>query len=459
MWAHTLCILPRLQVGNGTYRSFAAMGHCARRSLRVFALFLVILLGLAPLAPAVGEVIARSAQNIDTRWLPWIGSWRLIPEVISEGDKGARENYLMEIRQGDDGQSIIMKSFRAEKLLLETRITADGSRQPLEDDKCSGWYAYSWSDTGKRLLFESESGCPAELPRLISGISIVTDNRDWLDIQLLRSGEDRAVSVRRYSAVSENINTAAKSGPGPTMAPRYLAATGLSIDEVIELSRKIPSDLLEATIAELHKPFKLNSGTLKRLSDAGVRPQVVDLMVALSFPDRFSVNRQRIAPVGQADLAPAGAFYDPPYVWLPFGYWSIYGPYSTWYWGTPVYGYWGSGWGIWPSGYSNGGYYGHGYDSGGRLINGRGYSRVEPNRHNGQPRYAQPRDHSEGNSGGGYRGRTRSSPQAPAPSNSGAPRSSSSGPSASPSGSAPSASSGGYHGGSGGDGGQAKPRN
>ena len=461
MRVHTLSILPRLLVENGMYKSFAAVVHFPRRRLCVLAMSLAILAGLAPPAPAAEEVIGRSAQNIDTRWLPWMGSWRLIPNAISESDKGAKENYLMDIRQGDDGQSITMKSYREEKLLLETRIAADGSRQPLKDSRCTGWYSYSWSDTGKRLLFESESSCPAEAPRLISGISVVTDNRDWLDIQLLRSGEDRAVSVHRYSAVSESINTAAGSGPGLNAAPRYLAATGLSIEEVIELSNKIPSDLLEATIAELHKPFKLNSSTLKRLSDAGVRPQVVDLMVALSFPDKFKVKWERITPVRQSDLAPSGAYYDPPYVWLPFGYWSIYGPYSNWYWGTPYYGYWGSGWDIWPRGYPYGGYGGREGDGGGggRLINGRGYSRVEPSRPNGPPRYAQPRGQSSGNSGGGYQGSTSSSPPPPAYSNSGASGSSSSSSSASPSGSAPSASPSGYHGGSGGDGGQAKPRN
>jgi|WetSurMetagenome_2_1015567.scaffolds.fasta_scaffold92486_1 hypothetical protein len=457
MQAHIRCILPCLLVENGMHRPFAAIGHFACRNLFISGIILAISLSMSSLAPAAGRVSARSAENTDTRWLPWIGSWRLMPEVVKENDRSSKENYLVEIRSGDDGKSIIMKSFQDEKLLLETKIAADGSSQPLENNKCSGWYKYSWSDTGKRLLFESESGCPAELPRFISGISIITDNRDWLDIQLLQSGEDHAVSIRKYRSISENISTATKIGPSPTEAPRYLAGTSLSIDEVIELSRKVPSELLEAAILELQKPFKINSSTLKRLSSAGVQPQVVDLMVALSFPDKFTVNLQRIAPVRQTHSAPAGAFYSPSYIWLPFGFWSIYGPYSNWYWGTPVYGYWGSGWDSWPRGYS-GGHGGRGDDGGGRLINGRGYSRVEPGNPNSQPRYAHPRDNSNSSSGGGNQGST--SPSSPPPAtSSGSSSQSSTGRSGSSGGSPPSASPSGYHSGGGEGGGrQAKPR-
>ena len=453
MRAHTGCISQCLPVDGGVCRPFAASRSLACRILCLSSVVLTMLLLLPGLAAPADQSAVQSDESMDARWLPWIGSWRLISEAVKEDGGSANEDYLVDIRPGEDRKSIIMKSFRDEALLLETRIAADGSRQPLQDNRCSGWYTYSWSDSGKRLLFQSQSGCPAELPRFISGISIVTDNRDWFDIQLMRSGDDVAVSVRKYRSVREYPN----AGPGSTEAPRFAAGTSLSVDEIIELSRKVPSELLETAVLELQKPFRINSSTLKRLSDAGVQPQLVDLMVALSFPDKFSVNRRRITAVGREPSAASDIFYGPPSVWLPFGYWSIYGPYSNWYWGTPIYGYWGPGWYVWPGGYPDGDHDGHGDNGGGRLVNGRGYSRVEPYRSNSQPRYAQPREHSGGSAGRVYQNSTDSS-SSPSSHSTGSSSGSSSGSSQSSGGSSPSASPGGYHSGGGGSGGQAKPR-
>ncbi len=423
---------------------YPLVNRFAGRVLGISGIVLAICLAWSAAANAADETDTSPAQSIDSRWLPWIGSWRLIPDAVREEDSAAKKDYVVEINPGDDGKTVMMKSYEGEKLLLESRITADGSRQPLKDEKCGGWYRYSWSESGKRLLFESQSSCPGELARFVYGLSIVTDNRDWLDIQLLRSGEDRAVSVRKFRSVAEST----KAMP----APRYLAATSLSIDEVIDLSRRIPYELIEAAIVELDKPFKINSSALKRLADAHVQPQVVDLMVAISFPDRFDVSRQRVVPVRQRSAGSSGGYYGPSYGWLPFGYWSIYGPYSSWYWGSPFYDYWG--WNVWRDGYSYGGHGGGREDRGGRLINGRGYSRVEPARPDSQPRYAHPRNE-PGYTGSGASGGTAVSSPPPAAVQSG---SSAPAPSGSSGSSSPSASPSGYHSGNSGGGASAKPR-
>ena len=442
MRSHARSILPWLPGGEGKCRSFAAVVHFIGRSIRISGMLLAVFIWLAPVTALADESTARSAEDVDARWLPWVGAWRMVADADRETDKSSKEDYVLEILPGTDKQSVTMKSFRDDKLLLETRIAADGSRQALKDNRCSGWYQYSWSHTGKRLLFKSEAGCPAELPRTISGISVITDDGEWLDIQLLSSGEDHAISVRKYRTASGTAGAAESMGPNLTGRPQYLAATSLSVDEVIELSGKIPPDLLEAAIAEMQKPFTINSSTLRRLSNAGVEPQIVDLMVALSFPDKFRFNRRGVSPVRQTQTFPERVYYDSPYVWLPFGYWSVYGPYSSWYWGTPIYGYWGPGWGWYPIG--GGGRRDYG---GGMLINDRGFRRVEPGRQ--EPRYAQPRGYSGSNSGGG----NQVSPRTSSP-----PAASTGGGSSRPSVSAPSASPSGFHSGSGGGGRQAKPR-
>jgi hypothetical protein len=425
-----------------------------RRLFGISGISLTLLICLSGLGVASGQGPVRTAENIDTRWLAWIGQWRLVSDSAEDRRGGAKEDYYLEIVPGGERESVIMKSHREGKEFLETKIVADGVRRPIKDDSCTGWYTYSWSDTGKRLLFESESGCSGELPRSISGISMIAKDREWVDIQLLKSDEDQAVSVRRYRMTADRIGSGGEASPGEIGYPRFQAGTNLSIDEIIELNRKLPAGLLEAVLVELHQPFKLNSKTLNRLADAGVGPQIVDLMVALSFPDKFTVERRGIAPLREADAEWGGTAGGPDYMWLPFGYWSVYGPYSTWYWGSPIYsfyGYGGPGWYIWPGGYYYGPHGDWGDYSGGRLVNGRGYSKVSPSRGNAQPRYAQPR-----NGSGNISGFSNSSTSNRSTSRSSSSRSSVG--SRSSGSSAPNASPGGYHGSGSGDRGKARPR-
>jgi hypothetical protein len=458
MRANTQCTLPFLHGERIVFQSSQVATACrpACRRWLGFGITLAIALSLTGLICAA-DGTASSTDNADTRWLPWIGSWRLISDTVNENDRSAKEDYLLDISLGDDGKSIVMKSSQDEATLLEEKIVVDGSRQPLKNNGCTGWYKYSWSDTGKRLLFESESGCPGGQPRFISGISIITDNRYWLDIQHLRSGEERAISVRKYEAITNDLSTPEKTGPRAIGMARFPAASSLSIDEIVELSHKVAPEVIEVALVEIHKPFKINSDTLVRLADAGVPPQVVDLMVALSFPDKFTVERHAITPVRQYDSERPGTAIGPPYVWLPFGYWSIYGPFSDWYWSSSIYslyGYWGWGWDVWTRGHPSGRNGRNGGYSGGRLINGRGYSRVAPSYRGSPPRRAQPRSDS-GYSNGGNQNNASFSP--PPASSIGNGSGSSSGNSGNAGGGSAGASRGGYHSGDSRSG-KAKPR-
>ena len=76
---------------------------------------------------------------------------------------------------------------------------------------------------------------------------------------------------------------------GLGIAPDSTAAGG---PEVVLLS----SLAVEAAIVESASRFKLNSRALLQLADAGVSPNVIDLMVAQSFPSHFRVERPASAP-------------------------------------------------------------------------------------------------------------------------------------------------------------------
>ena len=372
---------------NGVYAAFA-------RIIVRHLLFLCIALTFS--MPLTSETWASEQQNIesyenlDTRWLPWIGSWRLVSSTINTVGSALREEYLLTIRPDDKGEFIIMESSRDKTVMFEERIKADGLRRPLDKDECTGWYVYSWSETGKRLLLNGESSCAGDPSQTISGLSMIDTIGDWVDIKLLKSGEEKAITIRRYRNVEDDSVTPFPMIPTKASVARISAATSFSIDEIIELSGKVEPEVLEAALVEMGGPFPVNSKQLVRLSDARVPSQIVDLMVALSFPDKFTVERMVISQVKASPISRSRS---------PYCYWAM----CPWYWTSSVYfpygyRYWGWDW------YRQFGWYypyGYGYiphsggsstDSSGKLVAGHGYTRVYPGNSGSQRRYARPRN-------------------------------------------------------------------
>jgi hypothetical protein len=364
------------------YMRYGLIGRFSGRILWMFVVALGLLLVSGSRVFASGYVDSQGSVNIDVRWVPWIGSWRLVSNTVNTTDKDLKGDYRLEVSPGDRGTAVTMKAFQDETVLFEDTIITDGVSQPLKEKECSGWYKYFWADTGKRLLFESESSCPDKPQQKISGISVIDRNGNWVDIQLFQSLQDRIITVRRYSLISDKTEDFEGQGIQVAGLARLHAGTHFSIDEVIELSAKMPSEVLEAALMELHEPFKINSKTLVRLSDSGVPASVIDLMVALSFPEKFYIERGTVSIQARTDdtsIGPRSAYSYPPY-----GYYSVVDPYFPWYWTPSTYSlYWNSGWGTWPGMYypfySGGGSPGRDVRyNGGRLVEGQGYTRVSP---------------------------------------------------------------------------------
>ena len=340
-----------------------------------------------------------SAEGLDPRWLPWVGSWRLVPVAEETADYDLTEQYLLTTSPGDDGNAIIMRGHRAGQVVFEKEIEADGLRRPMDQNDCTGWQSYTWSETGKRLLFEGKSDCPGDLRQAVSGMSFIDGNGDWLDIQLLQSGEKKTITFRRYRNIDAGITAPGQTGADPFRLARVSAGAGFSIDEVIELSGKIDSAVLEAALAEMHQPFPINSKQILRLADSDVPTRIIDLMVALSFPDEFVVEKATISRVPKytrqvlLDIRPYGCCwpsFHPMYSWC----WatSYYSLYDWWY----LDRYYWPGWYHSPWLYHSRWWYpdhggGYGVDTG-RLVEGQGYTRVYPDSDNSSVRYARPRN-------------------------------------------------------------------
>jgi hypothetical protein len=260
----------------------------------------------------------------------------------------------------------VIRTFVDDQMVLEDRVAADGQRHTPREPGCQGWQLEEWSSSGRRLITSAESTCAAPGIVRLSGFSTITSDDRWVDVQAVTSGSRAGMRVRSFRRAL---------GPMPTMLagqaqPRRSGVGPMTLDEVKEASAKLSPFVLEAAIAETRVEFVANARSLLALADAGVSRRVIDLIVALDFPDRFVIMRASPGRpwsraglrVEKVDPIVAGAY-------VPFAYLYAYGE-EFWYDpgfidlepGPPVDGGGGSG----PS------------FSRGQLVKGLGYTRVEP---------------------------------------------------------------------------------
>lgn len=352
------------------------------------ALFLFVLVNAAPAQ-------ARQ-QSADARWTPWLGCWQLVDESQRDANPGATElRGAPAARPSASGVSVCvtpvsepagisLQTRVSNQPALEQTIVADGADRPITDADCHGTQQAEWSRTGTRLLAHAQLVCGDQMPRKISGLAMIAGNGIWVDVQVVEIAGRESIRVRRYRR--------ALDPRGAAIAPRFGAP--LTIDDVKEASGKVSRSAVEAALIATNARFDLNSRRLIDLDDAGVPDNVIDVMVALSYPERFVVER--------ANTGGTGSFFDPgggfsfgslplsaAYAYSPFFYGSLMDPYSAYlydayYYSPFAYSYWGRDSSQYVPGVGfvtvDGGGSGttRAPDNGGRAINGVGYARVRP---------------------------------------------------------------------------------
>ncbi len=324
--------------------------------------------------------VPARAQTNDMRWEPWLGCWNLAvdnlrpreaPEDVA-GPAAPRPATPIDsaprvcVSRTPDGARF--ETTVGPQTAIDQTIVADAAAHPVNDGECSGTQRSEWSKNGLRLYSSAEIRCKGDAGlRNVSGLSLIAPNGNWLDIQAVTIGDRETVRVKRYSRAPDS----------PGAARPNVAGSRLTLDEVKEAGSKVSSGALEAALIETLAGFDLNSKKVMDLASAGVPEPVIDLVIALSYPDKFVIQRlAQVAPSGQTTFARDpfmlgpfstpffydGYYYGSPYFYEPFGYrgYSFFGY-------GPTFVVEGVDPGGRPSGSATGT---------GRVVNGMGYTRV-----------------------------------------------------------------------------------
>ena len=224
-------------------------------------------------APARGQSAAT-----DSRWLPYLGCWEPI-----EGSKSS----LCIVPAAGTSSVDFVTVFKGQVTVREP-IAATGAHIETTSGDCTGWRSAEWSAHGQRLFLRSEDGCPGAPARSGTGVIAMSNNGEWLYIQSATVAGQTGLQVQRYRPVAGDDSL--HLGISATIAARAAAAAPLGFDDVVEASRKVEAEVLQAWLVERGEPFTLDARRLIALADAGVPSNVIDLMVALSYPKAFAIN-------------------------------------------------------------------------------------------------------------------------------------------------------------------------
>lgn len=328
---------------------------------------------------------SAAAQDAHPGWLPWIGCWEAMGELEDES--------LLCIRPTAD-HGVEMLTVTETKVLSQATVLADGIDHPVSREGCEGSERAQFSDDGRRIYLHAEYLCEGGVQRTTSGLMSMNTPYEWMDVKAAAvSGQDVAWA-QRYRLASRKRTEAAgfedllmADRAMSVSAARASASAEIEIEDVMDATAHVSPKAVEAWVAERGEGFDLNGDQLVRMADAGVPGNVVDVMVAVSFPRRFTVGRAGEADamlpdeefVDEYDRYAPRQYYDPFYFNPLYpGYYSPYGRYGFGYgYGSGYFGYGGYGYGY-------GGYYG-GYrpvyvevtprETGGhgRIVKGRGY--------------------------------------------------------------------------------------
>jgi uncharacterized membrane protein YgcG len=333
---------------------------------------------------------AAAAQSApDPHWSDWVGCWDLLtdgtttrqtsPEDAAQNSGATRPAGRRDARvcvEPRDGGAELQTLVGGQQVLTQV-IVADGKDRTLSEPECNGTQRAQWSADGLRLFSRAQITCGTQPPRTVSGLSLLTQDGQWIDVQAVTIDGRDSVRVRRFRSVKPQV-------------PPPAAAVRLTTDHVKEASGFVASRALEAALVETGARFPMSSKVLLDLDKAHVPESVIDLMVALSYPQSFAVQRSEpddrltgfplsLAPGG--DFVDAsldspffyGSYYYSPYFFSPFGY--SYLRYYPGFVALPIaVTVPGEGGGV--PGKAD-------LPEVGRAVNGRGYTKVYPRDHDG----------------------------------------------------------------------------
>lgn len=295
-----------------------------------------VLAGAFLLAATAAQPVSAQAVDADSRWQAFLGCWA----PVAQEDGQPAPDHVVCFRPADGGADVV--TVTGERISGEQRLLPDAGERAVKAEQCEGTESAAWSQDGGRIYVHSNLDCGENvLGRKSAGAFTLTGPNTLVEVEAVGVDNEYGVRVQQYRllAASEYPESLRQLATLGNAAARLSAAAPLSMDDIVEASALLPKQALQAMLVTTPTAeLDVDRNTLVALSDAGVDPDVIDVIIALAYPERFAVaaapadhDDRRYAVREQMYLPYYDAFrYDPygrygyygynPYYGSPFGY-------------------------------------------------------------------------------------------------------------------------------------------
>jgi uncharacterized membrane protein YgcG len=259
-------------------------------------------------------------------WDPWIGCWDLVPRVTS-GEAAARVCVLPTA----SAAAVEMATVVGDSVVARRRLEATEGKRDVVRDNCNG--SESVHSTGTRVYLRSAMTC-GTTGRLVNGVMAMSSGGEWIDVQGVAFGSNVGVRAARYretpstTLVPAEVTARLQGRPRGMHAARIASTGPVRPSDVVEATKHLEVGVLQTWLAERGQGFGLDAGQLVALEESGVAPSVIDIMVALSYPEVFALDRTRIGDAPPDLRAEEREVYGGP---MYDGYGSGFDPYGIGY--------------------------------------------------------------------------------------------------------------------------------
>lgn len=257
-----------------------------------------------------------------------------------------------------NAQSVELVTIANDSVASTVPIDASGEKVTRTRGDCTGWERGTFSGDERRLFVQSELTCANGPLQKMSALYAVKDNMGFTRVEAVQTRGNagvRVVNFREVGRVGVPEAIVRRMPPIDDMrsyAARVEAAAPITTADVAEVSKVFDGRVVAAWIADRGQAFDLAANDLRALHDAGVTPDAIDMMIAISNPRVFSLAQGNIAmgpgQDGTRGAAIAGAPmtspYADPYVGDPYFGSSLFGYPGGYYGYNSRYGLYGANW-------------------------------------------------------------------------------------------------------------------
>lgn len=250
------------------------------------------------------------------------GQWVQAQGITINGNSSV---YVAQFRES----GIAVEGVIGDALMELPVLDANGDRISPPRAGCTGTESVIRSPDRTRVTVKSDYMCANGLHRVA-------------DAEMVRTGDGRWVRADGTTV------------PFGTVTSRAIAGAPVSLDDVLEVAKNVDVTVSEAWLTSRGQGFELNGKQLVQAADAGMPSRIIDMMVAMSHPEKFALRRQTTATDEERQVSSRSrrAVADDCFVSNRYCY-GIMG--LNWLYGADRYYGWNS------YGYNNGLYYGNRY--------------------------------------------------------------------------------------------------